>query len=417
MSKNLFVCYSRDDYEFVTSFELEFLKEKHNSNFLNNELDVQLVIDKSSSVINLGDRYEDKIKKAIENSFGAIVFISKKSILSEFINNVEIPKILQEKKANPDYLILPIFIDEIANSNYEILQYNAPNSENTALRNISGDLKELIYKKFLNQLFENINSLFRNEIDITRQMQRDWLLIKKQEERKKRNLKKLGFTMIIIFGLVYTVLFPSDVLTEETANTPVDKQELSCQVFQNHYEDLEKLYNSNIDTYNKNVNAINVLIDFNESEEYRNFTAAEQKEYHTTIGLDQFQLDLNKLEELIVKIEIQGLTDVAEEHVELKRLLINTQDLSISNAQNGIESLKNFIAYVDNWEKYFEEWDAATSEEEASEAFERFDSINSQNLEQKKELEDIGVNLENNLLSVLEQFYQKQTELCGSTNS
>ena len=411
MSKSLFVCYSRDDYEFVASFELEFLKEKHNSNFLKNELDVQLVIDKSSSVINLGDRYEDKIKKAIENSFGAIVFISKKSILSEFINNIEIPKILQEKKANPDYLILPIFIDDVASSDYEILQYNAPNSENTALRNLSGDLKQLIYKDFLNQLFENINSLFRNEINNTKRYQSDLLLLKKQEKRKKRNLKILGFTMIIIFGLVYTVLFPSDVLTEE------DRLELSCKVFENHYEDLKILYNSNIDIYNKNVNAINVLVAFNESEEYINFTAAEQKKYHTAIGLDQFQLDLNKLEELIVKIEIQGLTDVAEEHVELKRLLINAQDLSISNAQNGIENIKNFIAYVDNWERYFEEWDAATTEEEFDEAFEKFMLIETQNLEQKKELADIGENLEKNLDTVLNQYDQKQTELCGSTSS
>ena len=58
MNNNLFVCYSREDYEFVASFELEFAQILKNIPNLN----IDLKIDKSSSVIRLGDRYIDKIE-------------------------------------------------------------------------------------------------------------------------------------------------------------------------------------------------------------------------------------------------------------------------------------------------------------------------------------------------------------------
>ena len=114
MKKNLFVCYSREDYEFVASFELEFVKAKNSSQiFVNTDLDIELKIDKAPGVINLGDRYQEKIEKTIENSNGAVVFISNSSSSSEFINNVEIPKILEIKvkneKPKEDFQNLDIF--------------------------------------------------------------------------------------------------------------------------------------------------------------------------------------------------------------------------------------------------------------------------------------------------------------------
>ena len=66
MKKSLFVCYSREDYEFVASFELEFVKAKNSSQiFVNTDLDIELKIDKAPGVINLGDRYQEKIEKTI----------------------------------------------------------------------------------------------------------------------------------------------------------------------------------------------------------------------------------------------------------------------------------------------------------------------------------------------------------------
>ena len=73
--KNLFVCYSREDYEFIASFELEFMAAvKAEPN-----IEIKLKIDKSAQVIRLGDRYKDSIEKAIKNSDGAIIFVSKNS--------------------------------------------------------------------------------------------------------------------------------------------------------------------------------------------------------------------------------------------------------------------------------------------------------------------------------------------------
>ena len=76
MKKSLFVCYSREDYEFVASFELEFVKAKNSSQiFVNSDLDIELKIDKAPGVINLGDRYQEKIEKTIETERGSCVYI------------------------------------------------------------------------------------------------------------------------------------------------------------------------------------------------------------------------------------------------------------------------------------------------------------------------------------------------------
>ena len=64
MEKNLFVCYSREDYEFVASFELEFIRAKNNSTIASsNNLQIELQIDKNPGVISLGDKYQEKIEK------------------------------------------------------------------------------------------------------------------------------------------------------------------------------------------------------------------------------------------------------------------------------------------------------------------------------------------------------------------
>ena len=52
-------------------------------------------------------------------------------------------------------------------------------------------------------------------------------------------------------------------------------------------------------------------------------------------------------------IEVLGLEDIAEEHVELKRLLINTQQLAILNIQNGISHIETYIEYRENIENYY----------------------------------------------------------------
>ena len=113
-----------------------------------------LIYDNSTMGIKLGERYKDKINSLIESSIGAIIFISKNSEDSEFINSFEIPKILEIKKINPDFLILPILIDRPSSVDSEILEFQLPNAESTALREQSGELRKLIIEKFVFQIME-----------------------------------------------------------------------------------------------------------------------------------------------------------------------------------------------------------------------------------------------------------------------
>ena len=59
-------------------------------------------------------------------------------------------------------------------------------------------------------------------------------------------------------------------------------------------------------------------------------------------------------------IEVLGLEDVAEEHVELKRILTcHTQQLAILNIQNGISHIETYIEFRNNIENYYQQWDAS----------------------------------------------------------
>ncbi|MEL0199598.1 MAG: TIR domain-containing protein, partial [Gammaproteobacteria bacterium] len=124
MSNSFFVCYAREDYEYVASFQVELQNQiNEQSKNLRELLKIELKIDQTPGTINLGEKYKDKIENIIENSTGAILFLSKNFSNSQFINEIEIPKILEKKKIDSDYLILPIFIDAAKNINKEILTY------------------------------------------------------------------------------------------------------------------------------------------------------------------------------------------------------------------------------------------------------------------------------------------------------
>ena len=159
MSNSFFVCYAREDYEYVASFKLELDNQLEiKSENLRSNTNIDLKIDQSPGTINLGEKYRDKIEKIIEESSGAILFLSKNFVRSQFINEVEIPKILEQKRKDNDYLILPIFVDSAEGVNEEISLYQAPNSEKNPLKELNGELRGLIVKKFVKELVEEISS-------------------------------------------------------------------------------------------------------------------------------------------------------------------------------------------------------------------------------------------------------------------
>ena len=69
---------------------------------------------------------------------------------------------------------------------------------------------------------------------------------------------------------------------------------------------------------------------------------------------------------------MQGLGDVAEEHVELKRLL-NDIKLAISNTQNGIELIQTYIDYRNNIETYYEDWETTVDIAKVEQVFNELD--------------------------------------------
>ena len=406
MKKSLFVCYSREDYEFVASFELEFVKAKNSSQiFVNTDLDIELKIDKAPGVINLGDRYQEKIEKTIENSNGAVVFISNSSSSSEFINNVEIPKILEIKRSNPDYIILPIFVDDSTEPYNEILTYQAPNSQKSALRNLSGDLKSLVFKNFVNDLIKNIVEMHEESKRIHKDVNHE----QKNANDKKNRGRLIGFTLIALLSMFYTLLFTES--EDEATPIVINSLEQSCEVFFNHYNDLETLYDTDfINTLNNSIEIWNSYIGFYDSDQYREFDAEEQKEYHTQNGLYQFEDDLDSLNKIIVSIEVQGLGDVAEEHVELKRLLNDTQRLAISNTQNGIELIQTYIDYRNNIETYYEDWETTVDTAKVEQVFNELDL---QLYEKREVIREEGDNLDRELNDALEAYMSGYQNICG----
>lgn len=227
MSKNFFICYSREDYEFIASFQLEFNNFLDSSSNDIKNLGLKLDIDKSQNVIRLGDRYKDKIETTIEKSIGSILFISRNFEKSEFINNVEIPKILDKKLNDPSYIILPIFIDRVEKLNPEIYSYQAPNSENIPIREQIGDLKSLIYKNFINnlcdQMLEIHNTTNISELKNVEDFSDTVIKSRNRLKIEKFSLnKKIGIGLIFVIGILYSIMFPS-YKNNDVANIPIQE--------------------------------------------------------------------------------------------------------------------------------------------------------------------------------------------------
>jgi len=404
MDKDIFICYARKDLDIIKSFLYDLNEEAVNYSFKINAL-----IDKSPRVLGAGDRSKEKLQQHIRNSDGAVVFISKNFAESKFIKKYEIPEILSKKKLEPDYIITPIFIDKDVEVSEEILSFQSPNTEEESIRKLTPGLRELIYKKNIKEIYRYFSELEveKERIAARRDELNSMVEKRKSQIRFKRYRALRNIAIILTLGFLFSVL-----ATPSTSNFQNDPLAVSCSVFENHYLDIENLYDNDfIDTYNKSGNTWDSYLTFYDSEEYRNYTAEEQKIYHEQNGLYEFRDDLKQLNEIIIKIEVQGIEDVAEEHVELKRLLIDTQELAILNIQNGIDIVTTYIEYIDNIENYFQEWDNALLEElDAVE--ESFEIVDSQLLEERKILIKNGEQLDKDLTNVLLNYSTKVNEIC-----
>ena len=188
-----------------------------------------LIYDNSTMGIKLGERYKDKINSLIESSIGAIIFISKNSEDSEFINSFEIPKILEIKKINPDFLILPILIDRPSSVDSEILEFQLPNAESTALREQSGELRKLIIEKFVFQILEtNLESFSgnsNNEI-INQEVKKQDIeeFIEFEKSRKGKNNPSMARLAILGVLVAIIILFISRLYSNITSESTISNE-------------------------------------------------------------------------------------------------------------------------------------------------------------------------------------------------
>ena len=399
MDKDIFICYARKDLDIIKSFLYDLNEEAVNYSFKINAL-----IDKSPRVLGAGDRSKEKLQQHIRNSDGAVVFISKNFAESKFIKKYEIPEILSKKKLEPDYIITPIFIDKDVEVSEEILSFQSPNTEEESIRKLTPGLRELIYKKNIKEIYRYFSELEveKERIAARRDELNSMVENKKSQIRFKRYRALRNIAIILTLGFLFSIL----------SNFQNDPLAVSCSVFENHYLDIENLYDNDfIDTYNKSGNTWDSYLTFYDSEEYRNYTAEEQKIYHEQNGLYEFRDDLKQLNEIIIKIEVQGIEDVAEEHVELKRLLIDSEELAILNIQNGIDIVKTYIEYIDNIENYYQEWDDALLEE-LDAVDESFEIVDSQLFEESNILRKNSKQLDKDLEKVLDDYAKKMNEIC-----
>ncbi|MDC0140730.1 toll/interleukin-1 receptor domain-containing protein [bacterium] len=218
MADDIFICYAREDSQYIDTFLTEFNEESKGR-------EVKLIPRVDTSVIDLGDRYREKIVKTIERSSGAVLFISDDFSKSNFIKEVEIPAILKQKELNPNFLIIPIFIDKTINFDERIMSYQSTNTEETALRDLNLDLRKLVINNSIKQIFSFFEDLTIDNAQLSKKSKKS-LPEYLTEKRIRRNLFFVLISLIAGASYFYNtriaeevIISPQDQLFEELETT------------------------------------------------------------------------------------------------------------------------------------------------------------------------------------------------------
>ena len=111
MTKKLFVSYARKDYKLIE----EFIETSKLGNF-------ELWVDQHSQ--DYGDIWQQSISEGIENSDGAIVFVTQNALQSNIITEFELPKIIEKKDASKNYFLYIVIIDRVPQNILNDFQLN-----------------------------------------------------------------------------------------------------------------------------------------------------------------------------------------------------------------------------------------------------------------------------------------------------
>ena len=233
----------------------------------------------------------------------------------------------------------------------------------------------------------------------------------------------------MLLGIAYTISSYSDGIVQEEANlaitsttsttsTTLDPINSSCDLLFEFYGDLASIYDDvYVEIYNESVEIYNNYVEIYQTDEYLRLTSSEQKSYHEELGLYKFAGIMEKIEIEIIKFEAEGIGDVTEDHVELKRDLLKTQVVSLELMKNSAESITLYIEFVNNQESYFEEFERAKSDEERKQVSEKWFQIDDENTIAINSLADVEESLVNNLKKSLEDFLENAFEACPFENN
>ena len=216
----IFLSHSSKDRNYVDSLILEAQNFK----------DIELWIS-SNDKIELGAEFITEIKNAIDESSGAIILISNNLLNSEFIQEHELPELINRKKNDSQYILVPVLIEDCDwenNQNLEGMQLL--NTKSTNLKSLTGTQYSLLVK----QIFQSITKNLKEKV-----------IDKKEAKKIKRNktLRRIAiFSIISLIGFLSAnnIFGPTgtDLIESEFASLPEDQKKEVVKILTGEDSDL-----------------------------------------------------------------------------------------------------------------------------------------------------------------------------------
>lgn len=190
---SIFVSYSSKDIPHVGAL----ISEKDQLPF-ESDTELWVAYQKKGSIKNIepGSPFTKTILDAIEESSGAILFVSNSFISAEFITQVELPAIIDKKRKDKTYKVIPILVDKDFDiKNYPLISdMQLSNSPTTPLNELTGNKYRLTLRDALDQVVTG---------------DKEKAKYKKKIKSKKRRYPKTSIIILFLILIVWGYVFRS----------------------------------------------------------------------------------------------------------------------------------------------------------------------------------------------------------------
>lgn len=253
MNKRLFVSYSRKDFELVDEF---VVSTEH--------FDFNVWIDKRDQ--EYGKKWRDNLIHAINESDGAILFVTINSLNSRAVRELEIPQFLEQKDTRGEdfklYIVILDYVPEKLLEEFKTNQgeyiFKERHIKNVSANRLDSDQKlpsEMMpgaRQKYWYKLCEEISE----DINYLAEYKKPILKISEKNKKILKRLIKYSVSSSILFLLLYAGYFGFNQLNNTVNNT-----------LQNFNETLEGLSNSNNTNSNQEIDNQNPVVTLLEDSE------------------------------------------------------------------------------------------------------------------------------------------------------